>query len=700
MSMAELEIRRALKAAIANNDEMAELVARRSLKGLTQTGPDLPDDGEGIGSVLDDEEPAFFEGATAPVREQGAPASIRAIVGGESRKPEDRLATVRKFFPDAQPADEGEFTYTDPKTGQPRRFNPPGFDLGDVAENSRIGAEMIGGAGGGLIGTTAGPLGTLAGVGLGAGLATQGFDQLMNLFTPRVDTKPIGERSLEAATDVGVNALGQGIGGKLAEAVPAGVKKLKGTLFGATPEVVGGVDNRLANQSAARLQDFEGANVPIVGGAGAITDAAAIQGASSAAAKLPTSAKTIGDAADRTLEGIAREHNRIVQSTGGTAFSIEEGGEAIKRGGEAYVDNFQRVANRLYNRINIPAETRVPLANTVNQISEPLQRFATAENIGRSMVPPQFRGYLADIAENNGSLTWEQARAFRSFVGKMADDPRVISDIPKAQWKQLYSGLSEDLEAQARRSGQFNQYERANNTYRRGIERIRDIEKIIQKPEAADAFKAAFTGSKEGGSKLLKLRRSIPNAQWNDVLSAKLNNMGLANPGAQGAEGLTFSPNTYLTNWNKLSTEAKDAMFRGSRYSGLRNDLDRLARITSFGKQSERLSNVSNTANQNYYTALLTGGGVLAGAGALNSPEGALAGGLVALVTPYGAAKLMTNPSFIRWMAKGVQINPANYNGLAAHLTRLSGIAKSEPDIQTEIQTLVEGIKTQTGGEE
>jgi hypothetical protein len=47
----------------------------------------------------------------------GAPLGVRAAVGSATTM-QDKLATLKQYFPDAQPYDKENFIYTDPKTGQ------------------------------------------------------------------------------------------------------------------------------------------------------------------------------------------------------------------------------------------------------------------------------------------------------------------------------------------------------------------------------------------------------------------------------------------------------------------------------------------------------------------------------------------------------------------------------------------------------
>jgi hypothetical protein len=52
---------------------------------------------------------------------RGAPVQVRAAVGA-AVKPEDRLSTIRQFYPDAQPEGTDNFTFTDPGTKRPTLY--------------------------------------------------------------------------------------------------------------------------------------------------------------------------------------------------------------------------------------------------------------------------------------------------------------------------------------------------------------------------------------------------------------------------------------------------------------------------------------------------------------------------------------------------------------------------------------------------
>ena len=80
---------------------------------------------------------------------------------------------------------------------------------------------------------------------------------------------------------------------------------------------------------------------------------------------------------------------------------------------------------------------------------------------------------------------------------------------------------------------------------------------------------------------------------------------------------------------------------------------------------------------------LLGGGGVslLGGRG-----DSSLAAAGAGLLSPRVAAKLITNPRFIKWLSDGSQVNIRNANSIGAWMSKLATVAKIEPEIRNEIQ--------------
>src|SRR5262245_36473335 len=82
-------------------------------------------------------------------KRSGANASARRDVGG-AITPMDKLATLRRYYPDAQPYGDDNFVFTDPSTGRPTLYNPPGLDPGDIPSLTPEAFEFTGGTVGAL----------------------------------------------------------------------------------------------------------------------------------------------------------------------------------------------------------------------------------------------------------------------------------------------------------------------------------------------------------------------------------------------------------------------------------------------------------------------------------------------------------------------------------------------------------------------
>jgi hypothetical protein len=58
---------------------------------------------------------------------------------------------------------------------------------------------------------------------------------------------------------------------------------------------------------------------------------------------------------------------------------------------------------------------------------------------------------------------------------------------------------------------------------------------------------------------------------------------------------------------------------------------------------------------------------------------------------PYGAAKLITNQSFVKFLTQGVKIMKTDPNAMSVHLGRLFALREKE-DIKDEVNSLISSI--------
>ena len=153
----------------------------------------------------------------------GAPLGVRAAVGSSTTM-QDKLATLKQYFPDAQPYDKDNFIYTDPKTGRatlmneknPVFFGVPLPTMGDIAGALPEISEFVGAGTGAALMFPTGPAGMVAGAGAGGAAFKKLYEMGMQYVGPSVETRGGAEQATGVTKDILLNAIGQR-GGQLAE---------------------------------------------------------------------------------------------------------------------------------------------------------------------------------------------------------------------------------------------------------------------------------------------------------------------------------------------------------------------------------------------------------------------------------------------------------------------------------------------------
>lgn len=621
---------------------------------------------------------------------RGAPASVRAIVGGVPEQ--DRLTNLQRYYPDARASGDDNFVFTDPATGRQTMYNPPGLDVGDVASVGREISQMIGATGGGIAGAAgAAPTGMLSApvtVPVGAALGSQGagelYDRIMQYFNGTIDSRSLGQQM----SDVGGGVMLESAFGKLGSEIGPAFSRL-----------VSGVKNRFTGSTGGQIaNDFRsfGANPS----AGTMSGNRAIQTVENAVSGTPGGAGVMQRSDEALLESIGGEAERVALMFGPTQ-TKEAVGTSIKKAAQSAVGRFTDRSDDLYESASrlIPKDLRAVPENTVNlfvqmrnsPISEDLPSTANA------VINPKVRNLLESFATDisrqggDGQVSYRALKSLRSRVGKILGDPIGYPDFDRAQLKALYGSLSQDLDSIAQQAGgdALRAHNVANRYYRQNIgSNIEFLDDVISKGTDEQAYNFVFGGIKDGGSKLRALRRNVRPEEWDTVAGSTLWKMGQAKPGQQGASGNLFSPATFLTNWSAMSPEAKAVLFGGGRYATLRPQLDRLVRVASAIKDTSATRNTSNTARSIAVLGLLGAGGTLA-TGDIEGGAAAIGGGILA---PRVTAKLLTSPKFVNWLADTAS-KPANYNGWGATMGRLLAIAKGDPELREEIYQYVSAMR-------
>jgi hypothetical protein len=657
--------------------------------------------------------------------ETGAPAGIRTAVGA-AVSDKDRLATIQKSFPDAKPHEGNNFVYTNPETGRPTLYNPPGLDWGDAASLLPEIGEFAGGvvAGAGAIAATpatggASLLTVPLAVGAGATAGRELAEQSAKWIGGTVDTRSAPERATDQATTFGLNA----VAGPVAETAMRGVR-----------HIIGPSSNR---QVAAA---FERLDVPKM--AGAASGSKMIQSMEHGAFNSPGGESTMNRAFEATQEGVDQAAKTVARdianaSSGGapvvggkTVASTEGAGNVLKKGvseaGERFAANRQVLDDGVTAAVG---PTRPTQLTHVQALLTDLQaELARAPNsrpdLKRAITEAE--RMLADAQANGGALPFDVVRKIRTRIGRELEQPDASGYLPgeDAHISRLYGALKDDVYGAAQAADaarwapgqppppldqfavyQLERHDRYVRMFRgdKGgrVPPVETFNKVLDAGSDAKAFRFALEGSEQSTQRLWQLRRSLKPEEWDVVAASVFENLGRAKPGAQGGSMLDdvsneFSVATFLTNWERLGAgtagrTSRDVLFGGSQFGHVKGAINDLVTVTKALKESSRLANTSGTARSTAWNSLFAaiGTGALGavGTGSVAGTLGAAAGGAAAHVaTGYGSARLLTSPRFVRWLTTSAKAIGRNPNGVIPALTRLEAIAEAEPDLRQEIQ--------------
>lgn len=470
------------------------------------------------------------------------------------------------------------------------------------------------------------------------------------------DATMTGLNAAGTAYAFGAGAVGEAIGG-----TPTQEKQLARDLMMmgevAVPELAGGssmaraasagvkASENLAQaptavQRTARSADELGIT-PSLGAGGKVRSMT-----SAALEKVPFSGSVIAKDAARFVGEVERAFDGLSARVG-TAQGANAAGEALQSGANRFVADFKDRSKKLFDVVadKVPSGTAVQSPATLEAIREAIEPFANSPEIAKKLGLNEWASIAVDLEKG---LSWQAARQLRSSIGESVGKLNgPLADMDGGRLKQVYGTLTADLEKSAIAAGPEAEkaWRRANNYYRRGAERIEDaLDKTVKADSPERAFEAFEAMTKEGRStananRLYKMKNAMPQREWDTVASSIVDRLGQVTAGARDADGGGFSPSAFLTNWNKMSPEAKSILLPAD----VRKELSKLAEVAEGSKRANAERNFSNTGQIN--AALLVAGG------------GAIDLGLTAsaLTGSYIGAKAMTNPRMLRALNAGAR---------------------------------------------
>ncbi len=229
--------------------------------------------------------------------------------------------------------------------------------------------------------------------------------------------------------------------------------------------------------------------------------------------------------------------------------------------------------------------------------------------------------------------------------------------------------MKEAVTAQGGEKG-LQAFNKANKAFGRHTALLdKKIDPLIKAKTPSKVYDLLVSGTKQGGADTRIMMRSLSPTQKDFVRGTVAREMGLANEGVQGAARDTFSPNKFLTEYNKMRKVGSERHL----FTPEQNEA-----FTKLNKVIESLKETSKARQSSNNLPYMT----WAGLGYM------LRGGVVgAGATVAGAnitSRMMTNPKFIKWLAQTPKIRPAAVSKHIKQLSIIAGSAKS-PQLSEDI---------------
>jgi hypothetical protein len=343
-----------------------------------------------------------------------------------------------------------------------------------------------------------------------------------------------------------------------------------------------------------------------------------------------------------------------------------------------FKEGFKKVQERLYTTLDkhIPNESPIQVGNTEFALKQLNEGIEGAPNISEFFKNAKIQGIDKalqkdlELSASGGTLPYEAVKKLRTLIGREIADNSLLADVPRSKWTALYGALSEDLGIAAKQAGPDAEksWQWANQFTKGQLGRLEDLSKVIGKDSPEKIFNAAMAGTRDGNTILKRVVDAIPKENRKELAAAVLRRMGQATNAAQNADGSVFSAETFLTNINKLSPEARSTLFGRLGLPDVPNKLAQLAGVAANMREGSKVfANPSGT--QQALSLQAAGGGSLA-ALLLGHPAVAAA----VLGTMGGAnllSKKMADPEFVQWLGKPTELSGSVPASAVNVLTRL-----------------------------
>lgn len=323
------------------------------------------------------------------------------------------------------------------------------------------------------------------------------------------------------------------------------------------------------------------------------TDSPSVQQIGKAVTNVPIAGTPLRQASEAAIGGLgdAAQDVRAAYGSGSQAAAgagVRQGiTDALKSG------PIKQKVEALYDRVDnfVNPTVTADLVNT--------RRLVGAIDARRTNAGLPKSGAAQDLEEalSRKGMNYEGVKDLRTHFGEMMDGNIPIPQgMSSNEVRQIYGSLSNDMRLIiARAGGQdgLRAYQQAENAAKRWVGIREDLGRIlkVQSEEAIFSKIEAMAGStaRADVNLLGRVRGAIGPQHWDEVASSVIDKMGWP-PGGTG-----FSPDQFLTAYNKMSDEGRRMLFRSTGSASHADAIDDIAKVSERFKQLNKFANPSGT---------------------------------------------------------------------------------------------------------
>lgn len=409
--------------------------------------------------------------------------------------------------------------------------------------------------------------------------------------------------------------------------------KAPGTAAGTAPKPKGGVTVRPMEmgegEAVAQASERLGVELPRA----ATSDSTIVQQTGKVASNVPIGGTPLVTASQKAVGQLEQAATRTQEGFG--SGNVPTAGARLREGLTDFIKtkSVKKVEDQ-YKKVDelINPEVMGPLPKTSELAFEIAKR---RENAAITETSDAARRVAEAV--KRGGMNYPGLKDLRTHIGELIDTGVLPVDISRAELKRIYGTLTDDLRGVVEAAGgkpAVKAWERANKVAAAVASRRESLTRILGAASDEGIFArlmaSAGSNSRADIKLLIQARRSVDNETWDEIASGIISALG-RNPAAGGgperlASGM-FSPDKFVTSWNKLTPQGKEVLFGSTGKKFLKNDLDDIAAVSTRMKRLQQFANPSGTGQT------LIGAGI--GAGLVADP--------VTTVASVIGARLMSN---------------------------------------------------------